>query len=378
MTNSCGEFLLDTLNIEVSQPVAPDLSSVQDLVGGSFGNARQYRQQCTLNEYKNLIVSQNLAQGALAVIFIRHGRSVANERDAMHSQGQGQVLRDAPNHEVPLVACGIEQSRAAGRYLAKLVVDGVIPSVDRVMYSPFQRTQETLNHLIEGSRQYCQEQALPIDTIFADGDQTKVEQWLGVREREWADFEDLDAEEQEKQYARRKAEPYSWQPGCDYSGESLSSVSNRASGFMQAMHRPEFWGKVVVVVTHGEFMNAVELVTRRMDPFADEFEDAFRRGIPNCGMMMFSRVEFAPTMPTPQEMLGGFSKQLRVVPYALQRPTDEAKFSEWLEPTWSELTKPTRSSLGSFSPRPRSDTSNQLATIATENSIGGGEVTPRV
>lgn len=336
--------------------------------------------RCSPGEFKRNVVSHELAEGALAVIFVRHGRSYGNEREAVLKDAKaGQLYAEIPNHQLPLTDRGINQAHSAGRYIADMIRAGLIPPIDRVICSPFTRTQETLDHLIKGAQGYCAERQRSLVDVFENGDRTRVDQWNWVRERDWADFEKLSPEEQEREYRRREKNPYYWTPTGSSSGETIADVSNRASVFMQAMHRPEFRGKVVLVVTHGEFMNAIELVMRRLDPFSSEFNNSFKRGIPNCGIMMIARTGFELSMAPPLENLGGFSHELRAVPYYLPQKQNE-KFEDWNLgiPQWNEIRKETRARVGEFTPRQLPDDVTQFVSGARDAGIGKGKVKPKV
>lgn len=334
--------------------------------------------QCEPREFKDCVVSQDLARGALAVIFVRHGRSIANERETIvKDESLGPEFRVIPNHKFPLADVGIEQARATGRYLADMARQGLIPPIDNVIYSPFKRTQQTLQCVIEGAKEYCREKGVSLSDVFQHGEATRAEQWLGVRERSWANFQGLHPEKQELEYEARVEEPFEWVPHGDRSGETIGDVSFRASEFLEAMHRSEFRGKVVLVITHGEFMNAAELVIRRQDPFSEGFKESFERGIPNCGIMMVSRTAFSPRMSAPQEPLAGFEQELRAVPYELSGSEGET-FSDWARPAWTKLIKETRTSLGEFRATPVEDNVGEFVEQVRAKGIGQGVVTSKV
>jgi hypothetical protein len=136
---------------------------------------------------------------------------------------------------------------------------------------------------------------------------------------------------------------------------------------------------VVLVVTHGEFMNAVELVMRKLDPFSSQFNKSFQRGIPNCGIMMISRTGFEPAMALPSQNLGGFSYELRAVPYNLSE-RQQTKFEDWnLEtPQWNKIRKEMRATVGEFVPRQVPDDVTQFVAVARDAGVGQGKVKPKV
>jgi probable phosphoglycerate mutase len=344
----------------------------------AFAGPVQLKTTCSPTEFKHAVISQQLAQGALAVILVRHGRSIANERSEIKKYADlAPSFTEIPNHEMPLTDLGIRQAEATGRYLAHMVHKGIIPSIDTIVYSPYQRTQETLEHLLVGSRSYCRDTSLPLENVFEGGERARTEQRSIVRERNWGDFESLDGADQHREYRERTAQPFHWVPYGSKPGETMAEVSERASQFMQAMYRPEFAGKVVLVVTHGEFMNAVELTVRRLNPYDQGFEQSFERGIPNCGIMMISRTPFSPQMPIPTESLRGFKVESRVVPFVLS-DRDAQKFSDWSSPTWEPIVKETRSTIANFRASRTSDEALQLAQSAKERGIATQRVTNKV
>ena len=370
-------FLSSGGNLGFEATVAPhfpdSLVGAYDTISGSLGPSH-LRSQCTAREFKQHVLSHGLAEGALTVIFVRHGRSVANEREAIQKvPALADGLKNIPNHSFPLVKRGINQAHAAGRYLAHMVESGLIPPIDRVICSPFQRTEETLLHLTEGIGEYCSERSHDLGYVFEDGAATRTEPWLRVMERFWADFERLPQDQQTLEYKKRLAHPLDWVPHGARSGETMSEVGQRASDFFSAMHRPEFRGKVVLVVTHGEFMNAAELVIRRLGPFSESFRASFEKGIPNCGIMMVSRASFGPEMQVPLEPLGGFSQELRVVPYELSQAARD-KYSEWQEPVWRPLQKERKGTIGEFAPTEVSEEVAQFSQQVAAKGIGMGRV----
>lgn len=362
----------------VSMPAAVGWASA---TFGGFGqqpDGPDLRQTCSPREYKQRIVSNGLADGAITVIFVRHGRSAGNERELIHKNSSlAPIYGNISNHELPLVDSGVAQARSAGRYLADMASRGLIPPIDRVLCSPFTRTQQTLEHLIEGVRSYCSEKQIPLTDVFERGGDAKAEQWIVVRERDWSDFETLDPEKKAEEYKSRVAHAFNWTPHGSRSGEPMADVSSRASSFMNAMHREKFKGKVVLVVTHGEFMNAVELVNKRLDPFSPDFKDSFRHGIPNCGIMMFSRVAFSPEMSVPVAKLGAFSRQLRGVPFELSEP-DQAKFPDWLKADWTELKRATRTTVDGFKAAKPDERVVQLTQGIRKAGIGQERVQSKV
>jgi len=343
---------------------------------GSAGPA-ELKATLSPTEFKRTIISQQLADGALAVILVRHGRSVANERNKIRETPElVSDLKNFANHQMPLTDIGISQAEATGRYLADMVQKGILPSIDTVLYSPYQRTQETLQHLLGGLRGYCAEKNLSIASFLEGGEGAKVGQSNIVRERFWGDFETLSDTEQEREYSCRTQQPFDWVPQGNKPGETIAEVSDRASQFMGVMHRKEFAGRVVLVVTHGEFMNAVELNVRRLSPFNEDFVQSFERGIPNCGIMMISKVAFAPEMPPPTQPLKGFSFESRVVPYDMSQ-REAGKYRDWLEPTWKPLPKQTRYTLGTFQAADLPTDIKDFAGRVRSKGIGTGRVIPR-
>ena len=300
-------------------------------------------------EFKAEIMRGRLLAGPLAVVFVRHGRSAGNERDRVAAlgaehEGLKEEYRKFHDHELPLVQMGREQARAAGRFLAYLVHAGLIPPIDRACWSPFERTKETLAGIVVGVREYCAEHGLPLGTILEPSAQGEIT--LGLSERYWHDFNTLPPEIREAEYEAREEQPLLWTPGG--AGERMIEVADRARSFFSKLFRPSYAGKVILASTHGEFMNAAELICHELHPFGVPFKSSFATGIPNCGIYIFSVVPFAPAMYAPENYdLKGLQHYLKVAPYELSG-RDARKFADWgAAPEWRERTS-TRLPLADF------------------------------
>jgi hypothetical protein len=215
--------------------------------------------------------------------------------------------------------------------------------------------------------------------VFEGGSGCRVDLNPWVRERHWSDFESLAADQKDEEYQNRTEEPYLWTPAGESSGETMAGVADRARSFLRSMYRPEFSGKVVLVVTHGEFMNAVEMVAHRDNPLGEDFKKAFERGVPNCGIMVISRLAFQKEMPPVQSLLSGFSHELKAVPYEVPKINKGTSHrSDWSTAGWKTITKKTKEYVGSFSARPTSQEVDTFASHVRERGIGvGGTLKPR-
>src|SRR5438034_1252153 len=81
-----------------------------------------------------------------SITLVRHGQSESNLAGAESVDEVPAGLRGTPNHKVRLTRLGHEQARATGTALAGLFRGGF----DHVYVSPYLRTQETADEILEG------------------------------------------------------------------------------------------------------------------------------------------------------------------------------------------------------------------------------------
>lgn len=301
------------------------------------------------DEFKAETIRLNLLNGPLAIIFVRHGRSAANEREAVNDLSEDFAalksnFNKLKNHDLPCVDLGHHQSFLGGRFLGHLIHTGVLPAIDRTTYSPFLRTKETLIGIFEGIRHYAVERGISIDSLVNVTAPVEISPMVG--ERFWGDFNSQPRDVQKEAYKARGSDPYYWTPGSN--GERMANVVDRARSFLAKTHRPQYAGKVILVTTHGELMNGVEAACHELDPFGKAFEESFNKGIPNCGIYVFSRVPFAPHMQHPTLCgMQGMDYFMKTVPYVLEG-ADAGNYAAWGgEPTWQQRVS-TRSNFNDF------------------------------
>ena len=76
---------------------------------------------------------------SLVIKLVRHRESEANVRP--------ELVREIGDHAVPLASRGKEQARNAGRVIGTEFLRGAL-----VYGSPYRRTRETLDELLDGAR----------------------------------------------------------------------------------------------------------------------------------------------------------------------------------------------------------------------------------
>src|SRR5690606_26135830 len=115
-----------------------------------------------------------------------------------------------------------------------------------------------------------------------------------LRERWWGDLDRLSYEERQKVFeqnlADREITPYYWRPP---NGEALVEVVARLRPILSALHR-ECQGKRVVIVCHGEVMEAFRMELERLSEHGYlEWEEQKKvdptQKIGNCQILHYSR-----------------------------------------------------------------------------------------
>lgn len=174
----------------------------------------------------------------LVIKLVRHGQSLANV-DAFDPQKHGDF-------RTPLSPLGVIQAREAGRIVGPDFVRGSL-----VYASPYHRTRQTLDALLEGAR---------VDRAAA----------AGV-------YEDPRLREQDHGYADVKGqgplrETHGWFYYRYEGGESPADCYDRVSGFLETMMRQveRRNAERVVIVTHGMAIRC--FVMRFLHLSVDEFE----------------------------------------------------------------------------------------------------------
>ena len=183
------------------------------------------------------------------LVFIRHGKSEANTVQKGDDHGleatiASEVFR-RPDWRHRLTPEGVEQAKNAKKWLdAEL---GGVASFDALYVSPFIRTRETAAHL--------------------SGDEAVS--WTiddRIVERSWGVYGKRPRAEQRAQFPLTAEEKLAnpWYTRLD-GGESFPDVYGRVRDFQGTLHREQS-GKRVLVVSHGDYMNAVRYGIERMLP----------------------------------------------------------------------------------------------------------------
>lgn len=208
------------------------------------------------------------------LIFVRHGQSEANivqksDDHGVHNDVARQI-RARPDWRHRLTARGVEQASAAGVWISQSI--GELRDFDALYVSPFFRTRETASYLggelLEG---------WTVDDRLV--------------ERSWGVYGKVTRAEQRAQFpltaAEKSANP--WYIRLD-GGESMPDVYARFRDFQGTLHREQSGGSVLVV-SHGDFINAARYGVERMMPEEWELldEDA-EYTIKNCTILQYSRV----------------------------------------------------------------------------------------
>ncbi len=208
------------------------------------------------------------------VIFIRHGQSEANvvQKDGQHGVKATLVKQifDRPDWQHRLTSLGVEQAVIAGAWFTEHI--GPVADFDALYVSPFYRTRET--------------------AAYVGGNKTTG--WTiddRLAERGWGVYGKLSREEQSEKYPLTAKEKSlnPWYIRLD-GGESMLDVYARFRDFQGTLHREQD-GKRVIIVTHGDFMNAARYGIERMTP--EEWEEVDRDGalsFKNCMILEYTRV----------------------------------------------------------------------------------------
>ena len=209
------------------------------------------------------------------VVLVRHGESAGNVNEDVYSQ--------TPDAEVPLTERGRAQACAAGRRLRHLLpretarAEIVGPPCVQVVTSPYRRTMETLEGLLEGW-------SLPEASL------RPVRQDPRLREQEFSGGLQLERDAVAQMKADRRGG--AWKTAKFFwrfpDGESGADVYDRATAALDSLFRS--WGKqpepaCTVIVAHGLLIRL--LLMRYFRWTAHEF-DALKNP-PNCSMIVLER-----------------------------------------------------------------------------------------
>lgn len=208
------------------------------------------------------------------LLFIRHGESEANivQKQDNHGVAQevAQKIFERPDWRQRLTDRGISQAKAAKEYIDREM--GGLKLFDAHYVSPALRTRET--------------------AAYAGG--LEVGDWTiddRIIERSWGVYGKMPRAEQRAQFpltaTEKQANP--WYIRLD-GGESMPDVYGRFRDFQATLHREQA-DKRVVVVSHGDFINAARYGVERMTPEEWERLDEDKAyTIRNCTLLHYTRV----------------------------------------------------------------------------------------
>ena len=184
-----------------------------------------------------------------SITLIRHGESASNLHDAESVYGVPPEIRGTPNHKVPLTQKGHAQARATGAALVRRFPEGF----DYIYVSPYLRTRQTLDGLLEGFS----------DAWRARLDEHRVRRDILLREQEFGYADIVSADEASAEFfeqASKRFEAYKLNAGKFYTkpdnGESWADVCQRTYIFLGKLFEPNRQGAHILVVSH-----AVTIVT---------------------------------------------------------------------------------------------------------------------
>jgi broad specificity phosphatase PhoE len=175
------------------------------------------------------------------LLLVRHGRSEGNEAREQSKRGDNRAYTEAfrgrLNREWRLTDLGVEQARAAGRWIRR----NIEPPYHRCCTSEYVRARETAAHL-----------GLP---------DARWRQEILLRERSWGrvDFVMPESERYERfeaELTARRQDPCYWRPP---EGESLAEVCLRMERVLDTVRgRPP--GGNCIIVTHEDVMWAARFL----------------------------------------------------------------------------------------------------------------------
>lgn len=208
------------------------------------------------------------------LLFIRHGESEANIVQKRDDHGLDVVVSGAifarPDWQQRLTETGVAQAKQAKIYIDHEL--GGLKTFDARYVSPFLRTRETAAYV----------GGLDLDDWTIDD---------RIVERSWGVYGKMPRAEQRAQFPLTATEKLAnpWYIRMD-GGESMPDVYGRFRDFQATLHR-EKTDQRVVVISHGDFINAARYGIERMTPEEWESldEDAMYT-IRNCTLLQYTRV----------------------------------------------------------------------------------------
>lgn len=218
------------------------------------------------------------------LVLVRHGQSEGNLAKRLSEAGDHNAFteefRNRHSSSFHLTALGREQAGDGERFMRQLMRDeGIV--FDRYVTSECIRAIETATILLPNAQWWYTEPYLT--------------------ERNWGDMDICPEDERREKFgaelARRKVEPYFWQPP---NGESFMQLCLRMDRVLDTLHRTRS-KRPKIFVCHGEVMLALDVRITRMSQerfrelvFPERNEDR----IYNCQIVHYTRRDpFHPTRP---------------------------------------------------------------------------------
>jgi len=218
-----------------------------------------------------------------ALVMVRHGESQANlinralKRGIISEYPEG--FDKIPDREIRLSKNGCTQAEATGLSLAQQYPDGF----DVIYVSDHTRAKETAALICKKAQWHDVE--------------IRIDPLLG--ERNWGRFSAADATVRNQVMANRKRDPLHY-PMPD--GETLLETRHRTRELLDRCVR-EFGGKRVLVISHGEYIEALWAEIAHMNTERQvEFFNSEAGDIKNCQVVAFSSID-----PNSQEYGGKLS-----------------------------------------------------------------------
>jgi len=238
----------------------------------------------------------------LELVFIRHGESEGNVAVKAAERGDTSYFtaefRKRHSSSWDLTEKGINQAKAAGKWICKNINNGIF---DGYYASTYRRAKRTAGYLnLPGAKWNLRDY---------------------IREHDWGNLDVMTDEERYDKFPeimeKRKINPYYFSaPG----GESLADVLIRARvGILATLYR-KLANKRGIVVTHGNMMWPIRIIMEGLLP--DEYLALKKKKNPrdkinNCQILQYTRID-----PVTGEISEKFSWMRSVCPWDLNSKRD--------------------------------------------------------
>ncbi|RIL03419.1 MAG: hypothetical protein DCC75_12985 [Proteobacteria bacterium] len=256
-------------------------------------------------------LSPTLESEPLNIVFQRHERSVANEREkimALPDDDQRKIdYLKTPNYQMRLTSKGRQRAELGGVWMRENL--GFV--FDVAFCSDYLRPKETAAISFK---------QMGLDLRFRE---TPL---LG--ERHWGDFEGLEEAQKDREYERRVEDARRWTPPR---GEPILLGEIMARLFIGTLHRKHNMQNIFAA-THGERIVAFRSVIERIpvDRLAKMVDD----GVPNGGLVHYTRQD-----PVSKEIAPHISWVRLVCPWDL----NHRRGGEVWDGSWRKIERPTYS-----------------------------------